>query len=503
VAARNLISGNGTGLFLYFPTGTTTQGNYIGTDVTGSKAVPNGIGIQVLYPRSELIGGTVVGAGNVISGNSGDGINVGDTGSSVVRVTIQGNNIGTDATGTKALGNARGIEIGHHPTQIGGTVAGARNIISGNTGAGVDLPDTLESFVQGNYIGTDVTGTKALGNGIGVSVTGYTHLIGGTAAGDGNLISGNVGAGVVVSGNYNVVQGNRIGTEVTGTMALGNDTGVSVSGSGNTIGGTIAAARNVISGNKNSGIAISGSNNLVQGNYIGTDGGGAKALGNQMGMSISGTNNTVGGTVSGSRNLISGNQQEGIYVTGTGTVIQGNYIGTDVGGTQIVKDNNGVKISGPGTLVGGLEPTVPNLISGNNYGINVKSTGTIIQGNFIGTDVTGSRSLINGVGIQVIGIGTADALIGGTVPGSGNLISGNGIGVYLQTTAGSIVQGNYIGTDVTGTLVLSNNEGVAIYNNATDNLIGGTTAGAGNVISCRQRLFNLVAKRGHAQPDSR
>src|SRR5262249_12250360 len=157
-------------------------------------------------------------------------------------------------------------------------------------------------------------------------------LIGGTAAGDGNLISGNVGAGVVVSGNYNVVQGNRIGTDVTGTAALGNDTGVSVSGSGNTIGGTVAAARNVISGNKNSGIVISVGSNLIQGNYIGTDDSGAKALGNQMGMSISGTNNTVGGTVAGTRNLISGNQGDGINVTGTGTVILGNFIGTDATG---------------------------------------------------------------------------------------------------------------------------------------------------------------------------
>lgn len=184
---------------------------------------------------------------------------------------------------------------------VGGVTPAARNIISSNGAEGVLIglliapkeppPDADGNKIQGNYIGTDVTGTVDLGNGeTGVTVVGSENEIGGVVPGAGNLISGNDRDGVlVVLSTGNSVQGNLIGTDVTGTVALRNTfNGVVVQGaSGNTIGGTVAGARNVISGNGRAGVMIENvfefettSNNLVQGNFIGTDVTGTKPLGN-------------------------------------------------------------------------------------------------------------------------------------------------------------------------------------------------------------------------------
>jgi titin len=367
-------------------------------------------------------------------------------------------------------------------------------LISGNQVDGIFLSFSNGDFVQGNRIGTDTTGTIALpnkANGI-EDDRGYSNIIGGTASGAGNVISGNSGSGILLipdTDDYfptgEVIQGNLIGTDVTGTMALGNSTGVMVSGKSNLVGGTVAGARNVVSGNKNSGIIIAGSNNLVQGNYIGTDLTGAKAVGNQTGVSITGSNDTIGGTVTGARNVISGNQADGINVNGSGTVIRGNYIGTDVTGTKSLLNSNGVKILAAGVSVGGTEAGAGNLISGNGNGILVQAVGAVIQGNYIGTDLSGTHALANAQGIWIWTGGDTLAQIGGTTPGSRNVISGNdNMGIYILNGSRNTIQGNYIGTDVTGTIALLNSGGVDIGESA-DNLIGGTTPGAGNVIITR------------------
>ena len=154
--------------------------------------------------------------------------------------------------------------------------------------------NTLSNVVEGNYIGTDVTGRLALGNGYGgvtIQAGASKNIIGGTTAAARNLISGNTGSGVhlLYSGTTgNVVEGNYIGTDVTGTVALGNNEGVAIyaGASGNLIGGTTPGAGNLISGNANYGVEISDSgttSNLVQGNLIGTDGTGTRAVDNGNG----------------------------------------------------------------------------------------------------------------------------------------------------------------------------------------------------------------------------
>src|SRR5262249_12676173 len=159
---------------------------------------------------------------------------------------VQGNFIGTDATGTIALGNGPGNDgvnlSGGSDVTIGGTVPEARNVISGNY-YGVLLQDfSSGAHVQGNYIGTDLTGTRPLGTTAGVWDAGQGDMIGGSAPGAGNLISGNRGAGVVIDGSRDIASGNWIGTDASGTQPLGNTVGVSVvgqfGGANNVIGGT-------------------------------------------------------------------------------------------------------------------------------------------------------------------------------------------------------------------------------------------------------------------------
>jgi parallel beta-helix repeat protein len=377
------------------------------------------------------------------------------------------------------------------------TITAANSVVRGLVVNGFNTGALLEGSgdrIEGCYLGTDVSGTQGLGNATGVEISGAGDLIGGPAAGTGNLISGNSGDGVFIffGSNNDQVQGNTIGTDVTGTLPLGNHlNGVHIFGvSGNLIGGPAAGAGNLISANTFEGIFANVSNNTqVQGNTIGTDVTGTVALGNQeVGVAIQGgSGNLIGGTGAGYGNLISGNTLHGVDISGTSAQVQGNSIGTDVTGTRALGNQHvGVYIDGgSGNLIGGLAAGAGNLISGDtNYGIELfASNGNQVQGNSIGTDVTGTQALANQDGV-LIQAGSGNNLIGGPAPGAGNLISGNtGDGVYIfNSSNNNRVQGNTIGTDVTGTLPLGNGTGVFI-DAGSGNLIGGTGAGAGNTIA--------------------
>lgn len=175
----------------------------------------------------------------MISGNGGFGLAI-----YISANTVQGNYLGVGADGATPLGNSRGVYIGRHGTVdnvIGGTDPAARNIISGNRNDGITLTaGPTNTRVEGNYIGTNALGTLAVPNARGLAAEGSSNTIGGTATGAGNLISGNTGAGVSITGSSNVFQGNRVGTTVSGS-ALGNGShGFSVEGGNNTIGGSAA-----------------------------------------------------------------------------------------------------------------------------------------------------------------------------------------------------------------------------------------------------------------------
>ena len=192
-------------------------------------------------------------AQNVISANA-NGIELSSSGSDLSTV-IEGNYVGTDVTGTLARGNSTGINVGSSPgTVIGGTLAGAGNVISGNsTGVFISgtshavIGGTYNSVVQGNLIGLNAAGSAAVGNGTGVVIGNAINDIGGSSPRAGNVISGNTGDGIQFTGasaTGNTVAGNLIGTAVNGTQALPNSTGVLILGgaSGNTVGGATAAA---------------------------------------------------------------------------------------------------------------------------------------------------------------------------------------------------------------------------------------------------------------------
>ena len=195
------------------------RGNYIGVNAAGSAAVGNtnsGITIQT-SATGNTIGGTAAGEGNLISGNAGTGITVQ---SSANGNTIQGNLIGLNAAGTQALGNgADGIRLNTvSNTVIGGTTAGARNVISGNT-TGIQLQTgATGTLIQGNRIGTNAAGTAPIPNGAGINVSSASgNTIGGAVAGAGNQISGNTGNGIWINAaDDNVVQGNLIGMGANG-----------------------------------------------------------------------------------------------------------------------------------------------------------------------------------------------------------------------------------------------------------------------------------------------
>lgn len=448
-----------------------------------------------------IIAGNSTVRGLVINRFSGSGILLGANGGN----RIEGNFIGTDVTGSVDLGNAQdGIRIDTLSGNIiGGPTAAARNVISGNGQQGIDIFNSTGNVIQGNYIGTDAAGTAVLGNALDGVILSWAsgNTIGGTDTLAGNVLSGNGARGLFILGSGaadNRVFGNLIGTDRTGTIAVPNSLdGILISEApGNQIGGSTVAARNVISGNALAGVQIIGAAaelNVIRGNFIGTDVNGVTGIANPDGgiAIVNAPRNTVGGIQTGERNIISGNGTHGIDLRGestSGTVVLGNYIGTDVTGGAAVRNGTGIRLIGArGNTIGGLVEGARNLISGNSVGVlfQFNADNNEVLGNFIGTDATGKTRLPNTLAGIYLNEVSRDNVIGGTLSMGGNLISGNALGVLID--GGSVrnrVQGNLIGTDVTGTESVGNTgEGVFISVGGANNIIGGSGPGEGNIIS--------------------
>ena len=378
-AARNIISGNSDGISLSGGPGNIIEGNFIGTDHTGSNDLGNTIGIGVTASSNNTIGGTSAGARNVISGNGTEIRMQADNN------LIQGNYVGISATGgafnysnTTVLGINIFSSTGN---TIGGLTSAARNVISGHS-IGISLNSTPSTTVQGNFIGTDAAGTARLGNtNIGINMQSSNGtVIGGTAAGAGNLISAN-GTGIQIapgSGTAIQIQGNLIGTDINGTADLGNTgNGVAISDSAFaanvTIGGTDPAARNVISGNDGNGIDLRGvTGTMVQGNLIGTQIDGLSPLGNSgHGVNIVGTsNNTIGGTTAGAGNRIafngaSNNFGGGVIIEGSGSTnnsVRGNATYANISNGTSANGGLGIDLSSSGS---GNGPTLNDACDGD------------------------------------------------------------------------------------------------------------------------------------------
>jgi hypothetical protein len=453
--------------------------------------------------------GVKVASGNHLEGNY---IGTISDGAAVPLVSKQFYGVLIDSAPSNTIGGTTG-------TTAGGPCTGACNVVSGNlTGVQLQGGGATGNMMQGTYVGTDVTGTTDLGNissGVMIATGASTNTIGGTAPGARNVISGNNLHGIEINSGTsagNQVLGNYVGINAAGTVELYNGQpgapttgrGVRINGApGNTVGAP-AGGGNLISGNVRYGVEVIGltaADNIVQSNYIGTDAAGASPVGNwEAGVVVSGAPDTViGGLGAGARNVISGNGQgsqlfvaQGVWVLGSaasGTLVQGNLIGTDAAGTAALSNLGiGVLIVGaPNNTVGGSGNSARNVISGNGiHGVEldgVGATGNVVKGNYIGLNVDGDAGLNNG-GDGVLISDAAGNAVGAA--GAGNVISSNGsMGVELLgiASSGNLVQANFIGTDLTGATDLGNAQHGVFINGAPDNTIGGTSTGIRNVIS--------------------
>jgi len=295
---RNVISGNGQNGVWIGGSGSDRNrivGNYVGTRADGLGPVANhlsGISIQS-GARDNRIGGTGAGEGNLISGNSDNGVHIADPGSTGNQVL--GNLIGHDRNGTGVIGQGLDgvvIQAGASSNAIGSSAPGGRNVIAGSALDGVRIAgsDTMSNTVQGNYVSTDVSGSAALPNGMhGVELTAGAHdnRVGGNRlAGEGNLLSGDGNHGVVISegAHHNTVSGNLIGPDATGTHSLGRHPfgGIDISEGAhhNVIGGLFPGEGNLISGNQTDGIALF--------KFAGADVTDNELLGNVIGLALDG-----------------------------------------------------------------------------------------------------------------------------------------------------------------------------------------------------------------------
>jgi CSLREA domain-containing protein/uncharacterized repeat protein (TIGR01451 family) len=471
---------NGMGIVLDGPGNNVVEGNFIGTDSTGTVARPNaGVGVLIAAATStNWIGcndrssewtrcsdslGNPMAARNLISGNRGFGISLSVQSTAPSGHRIQGNLIGTKANGTDKLANGVGIYIGSPGNFVGGGDGAdgvddnrviARNIISGNDFYGIEidrfktLGNPASNLVRGNFIGTNVTGQRDpnhdLGNGFSGVYLGDgagNNTIGGVGKLEGNVISGNHQHGIQIykGATANVVQGNLIGTDYFGTSAILNTfSGVSIDNSpNNTIGGETNSTANVISGNGLSGITVSGTGshdnsilfNLIGVAYIGTD-----ALPNELdGIRIDGAVGTViGSSAAGAPAVvISGNKKHGIFITGsqaTGNKIVHSVIGLD-----------------PAQAIAGTN-TVATKIPNGSHGIEIAA----------------------GAHENAIGFSSAQLL---------NVISGNsGWGVVVTGTGtnGNVIRGTNIGADASGTRAMGNSKGgIEVTDHASGTIIGG------------------------------
>ena len=534
--------------------------------------------------------------GLAIGNTTGNGVTI-----SANNVTVNGNHIGLNRAGTPLpnLGdgvfldrNTAGNVIGLNTSGASGAVA---NVISGNRGAGIRMIGSSRNTVAANRIGTNRSGTVAIGNrhgGIEISAGSNRNVIGGTLYTDsatgksnnptgsegavpevyvvpplGNLVSGNARNGILINGNsqFNMLNGNFVGTRANGDSALPNALdGVRITGAHNN---TLQGCKfknnpfvyyNVLSGNGGNGLHVTNSNNVtVQANFFGIGANNTTLVPNKLnGMLFDGTskNDQVGGviplgnvsagnrlngielrdTVSGfitfntfggllafkgpapngqngllvsstggnnlaRTNVFSGNTGNGIQLTGdaTGVTIDPNIVGlTTNGKTKMPNGANGLLISGRahGNVVGGTRRSVipQNLFSGNlGYGIAIidQAHDNQVLDTFIGTTVFGTSAASNNKGGVFIGGAASNNLIGGSPPASragtatrgdlvkpSDIISGNGgPGVTLTDgTRSNLVLNNYLGLDRFGR-ALPNQGGPYVNTGRNNRFVGNST----------------------------
>ncbi|MFO1277688.1 MAG: DUF4347 domain-containing protein, partial [Sphaerotilus natans] len=302
--------------------------------------------------------------------------------------------------------------------------------------------------------------------------------------------------GIDISGSGNhVIAGNWIGLDSLGSGAAGNQQGVNLwNTSGNRIGGSSAADRNIISGNTGPGIYIGGgsSSNRVQGNWIGLNSAGTAAVGNlNFGILVESAGNTLGGTGSGQGNVIAATvNYDGIMLGSgaSGTLVAGNTLGLNAAGTAALGNARaGLRVESSGNTLGGTGSSARNIVSGNGDGIVLSggsASGNQILGNWVGLSAAGSSAIGNTFDGIRLENGASGNTVGGAASGARNVISGNGrdgVRITDEASDGNAVLGNWIGSNAAGTAAPGNGgDGIFIRNGADSSRIGGAAPGEGN-----------------------
>ncbi|HEX8199112.1 MAG TPA: Calx-beta domain-containing protein, partial [Isosphaeraceae bacterium] len=491
----NIISGNLRGVYI---AGAAAQGNIllnneIGTDVGIAGATPpvrgtsprrNAAfagnlldGVLIQDATLNVVGGAIANARNVIAASGVDG------------VSIQGR----DASGNRVLGNfigfnfrngiiyfmpnRDGVNVTSANNAIGGPTEAARNFIIENRRNGITIigPTATGNQVQGNFIGT-FQGGEDVGNTFeGVLIQDATdNVVGGTAAGVRNVISGN-NNGVVIRGpraSGNRVQGNFIGTASDGATDLGNAVeGVLIDDAPrNTIGGTTAEARNIISGN-NRGVRLAGagaSGNLVQGNFIGTDVTGTRPLGNSLdgvlvaagasGNAIGGVDPAAGNTIAfngGIGNVVTAGLGNGVLIeSGTGNpilsnrIFTNNLLGIDLGGDGVTPNDPRDGDGGPNNLQNA--PVLTGASTSSVRGVLNSTPNTTFLIQFFGNAQTDPS-----------GLGEGQAPIGSTAVTT----DAAGNATFAVTLAAPLAEGQFVTATATSTATNDTSE----FSNAISN----------------------------------
>jgi CSLREA domain-containing protein len=390
----------------------------------------SGVVVALGSPDSGI---TFAGAGSLLQGMVVNGFDGPQVSVQANGVRLFGNRLGTSADGSQAIASSAfpsallvasgsDVRIGSAAgTTPGGACTGDCNLFGG-TSTLIRVHTGSSATFHGNYIGVDVTGTHRIGTPTTAISTSGLVVIGGPGPGEGNLVVNASSDTISLSGGSDgsVVQGNRVGTDATGTVVLGaGSDGIAVFSTDVLIGGTAGV--------------------------------------------------TPGGPCTGACNLVAGAGSQGIELNGSArrTVVQGNFVGTDVSGSMALGNaNGGVLVRDDPALVGGNVPEAANLLSGNRaYGLSINDTtsqGPIrVIGNLIGVAADGVSPLPNGLGeapdagVDVTGAG--ELFIGGVAPGEGNRIAHNRVGVLHR---GLFAEP----PDVRGNAIFDNDElGIDLY----------------------------------------
>lgn len=499
---------DGVGIELFNATGATILGSSIGVNQAGTGAAPNdAAGILIQGGSGNTIGGnnSENDEYNVISGNTNDGILIRQAATGTV---VIGNRIGVNTNGTAAIPNGQNgiqIELASANNRIGPIEdqptndSTARNIIAGNGGYGVFIDGTNGNIINGNWIGANNSLNVRLPNQSGgiliqssSSNDADSNKIGGNTSTARNIIAGNNGPGVTISGpnaSGNAVANNWIGVGFNGSTVISNTIGVSIVNGGdeNSIGGLGTATRNnVIAGNTSDGIRIAGSGtgifrangNIVSGNLIGVASNGTTALPNGgNGVSVLSNVHTtqIGGETLAAANRILNNAGDGIRINGSSiftSTIQLNTIQKNTG--------NGVFVSGAVNtkILGGGPSDLSQITQNTQNGVYLTGS-SINQAQYLNL----STNTQNGLRVTSSPTTTVDLNTVLQNQANGVLLEGALLDttitsntVLTNTLSGITGSGSWTNTAVTSNVVRGQGgSGIRIDGPATDTQISGNT----------------------------